>query len=344
MAVSTGVLLINQFPAERWHRLAQTAEACGYDYFLCADERFFREVYASLTAVALHTRRLRLGPCVTDPYSRHPALTAMAMGTLDEFAGGRGVLCLGAGKSGFSEMGIERRRPAVAIRAAVELIRQLWRRGSADYAGEVIQFHDGRLNFAARPDIPIYVASDSPLIWRVAGEVADGAIIGSCTRAGNLGPAIAQVQRGLAKADRQRGSIRLVARVDLCLHEQSRTALDTLRPIVARKLLRHYPDVSFLEPLGLTVSPELAEKLRTTPYRGFSREPEKVLGVAALVPDEMVYPFCLAGDAATVRRQVQGMLDLGVDELIVCPEPAAGDSIEAMLQRFAGDVLAQFPA
>src|SRR5678816_4839729 len=74
--------------------IAQLAERTGYDYLWLADERFFREVYACLTLCALRTRRIRLGPCVTDPYSRHPALTAMAIATLDEISGQRAVLGL----------------------------------------------------------------------------------------------------------------------------------------------------------------------------------------------------------------------------------------------------------
>src|SRR5512134_3441110 len=105
--------------------LAVLAESAGFDDFWLADERFFREVYACLTLCALRTRRIRLGPCVTDPYSRHPALTAMAIATLDEIAGGRALLGIGAGISGFAELGVVREKPARAIREAVTLIRRL---------------------------------------------------------------------------------------------------------------------------------------------------------------------------------------------------------------------------
>src|SRR2546425_10316476 len=101
------------------------AEATGYDDLWLADERFFREAYACLTLCALRTRRVRLGPCVTDPYTRHPALTAMAIATLDEISGGRAALGIGAGVSGFRELGVDPARSAVAVREAVELIRRL---------------------------------------------------------------------------------------------------------------------------------------------------------------------------------------------------------------------------
>ncbi len=84
MSLTTGLLLLPRYPAAELCALAKRAEALGYDDLWLADERFFREVYASLTLAALNTTRVRLGPCVTDPYSRHPALTAMAIATLDE--------------------------------------------------------------------------------------------------------------------------------------------------------------------------------------------------------------------------------------------------------------------
>jgi 5,10-methylenetetrahydromethanopterin reductase len=130
---------------------------------------------------AAHTSNVLLGPCVTDPFSRHPALTAMAIATLDEVAGGRGILGIGAGISGFAELGIHRRKPARAIGETIEVIRALLRGGSVDFHGEVINLDQGRLSFMPhRSAIPIYVASNGLLGQRVAGAVADGAIMEAC--------------------------------------------------------------------------------------------------------------------------------------------------------------------
>jgi 5,10-methylenetetrahydromethanopterin reductase len=125
MTLRTGLLLLPTYDAAQLAALAELAEGTGYDDLWLADERFFREVYASLTVCALRTRRIRLGPCVTDPYSRHPALTAMAIATLDEISNRRAVLGIGAGVSGFRELGVDASRSAVAIREAIELIRRL---------------------------------------------------------------------------------------------------------------------------------------------------------------------------------------------------------------------------
>src|SRR5437588_9075367 len=114
--LKTGLLVLPSRPAHELADLAARAEALGYDDFWLADERFFREVYAVLTLAATRTSRIGLGPCVTDPYSRHSALTAMAIATLDDISGGRAVLGIGAGVSGFKELGVHADRAAVAIR------------------------------------------------------------------------------------------------------------------------------------------------------------------------------------------------------------------------------------
>src|SRR5262249_24198162 len=69
------LLMLPDQPAAQLAEQARLAEGCGFDAVWVADERFYREVYAVLTRLALAATRVRLGPCVTDPFSRHPALT-----------------------------------------------------------------------------------------------------------------------------------------------------------------------------------------------------------------------------------------------------------------------------
>src|SRR6516165_5135479 len=214
---------------------ARLAEAVGYDAVWLADERFYREVYTCLAHFAAHTSKVLLGPCVTDPFSRHPALTAMAIATLDEISGQRAILGVGAGISGFTELGINRRRPARAIREMIEVIRALLRGESLDYHGEVIECHQGRLSFEpTRSAVPIYVASNGPLGQRVAGAVADGAIMEAC---GSVPEALAfraEVERGEASAGRKPHTVRIVARLNACIANDGGRARDVVRPTVAR--------------------------------------------------------------------------------------------------------------
>src|SRR5205085_11735121 len=143
--MSLQLLLLGDAPPGALAERARLAEAAGYSAVWLADERFYREVYSCLAVVATSTSRVMLGPCVTDPFARHPALTAMAIATLDEISGGRAILGIGAGISGFAELGLERKKPPRAMREAIELIRALLRGDEVDFNGEVIAFHHGHL-------------------------------------------------------------------------------------------------------------------------------------------------------------------------------------------------------
>ena len=74
-----GLLMLGDASVQTMVERARLADAVGYGTVWLADERFYREVYACLAHFAACTSKVLLGPCVTDPYSRHPALTAMAI-------------------------------------------------------------------------------------------------------------------------------------------------------------------------------------------------------------------------------------------------------------------------
>ena len=140
-----GLLMLGDASIRAMVERARLAEAVGYGTVWLADERFYHEVYSCLTHLAARTSKVLLGPCVTDPFSRHPALTAMAIATLDEISGQRAILGVGAGISGFTELGINRRKPARAIREMIQVICALLQGESVDFHGEVIELHLGSL-------------------------------------------------------------------------------------------------------------------------------------------------------------------------------------------------------
>ena len=63
-----------------WGELCRVAEDTGFEWLGVADSQsVFRELYVALTVAALHTRRVRLGPLVTNPLTRHLVVTASAI-------------------------------------------------------------------------------------------------------------------------------------------------------------------------------------------------------------------------------------------------------------------------
>lgn len=332
----TGLLLLPSRPARDLAALAARAEALGYDDLWLADERFFRDVYACLATCALATHRIRLATGVTDPYSRHPALTAMAIATLDELSVGRAVLGLGAGVSGFRELGIDASRSAVAIREAVELIRRLLAGETVTVKGEVVAFHEGRLDFAPpRAAVPIYVASQRAAGCRVAGGVADGAIMQGCVAEPLVRFFRETVAEGARRAGRDPVGVELVARLNVCVADDRRAARDVMRPTIVRSLSAQRPDFFTFRTAGLSLPSGLRDKILALPY---THDPAPLKAVAPEVPDEFVDAVTLAGAPADVADGVVRLARAGIRQLMVFPLAVDG-RIETTIERFAQEVM-----
>jgi 5,10-methylenetetrahydromethanopterin reductase len=336
MPLATSLLVLPTHPAHRLADIARLAEDLGYDYLWLADERFFREVYATLTLCALSTGRIKLGPCVTDPYSRHPALTAMAIATLDEISGQRAVLGLGAGVSGFRELGISPARSGVALREAVELIRRLLAGEAVTYAGSTVRFDGGRLDFKpVRADVPIYIASQRPVGCRAAGRVADGAIMQGCVAERLLGFFRETVAAGAREAGRDPGAIDLVARINVCISDDRAAARQLMKPTVVRSLAAQRPDYFTFATAGLTVPPTLAKRLENLTY---THDPAPLRAAAVEVPEAFVDAVTMAGPPDEVAKGVLRLARGGITQFMVYPLAVDG-RIETTLERFQRDVM-----
>jgi 5,10-methylenetetrahydromethanopterin reductase len=326
------LLLLGDAPAMQLADRARLAEGCGFAAVWVADERFYREAYAVLAQIALATSRVRLGPCVTDPFARHPALTAMAIATLDEIAGGRAVLGLGAGVSGFAELGIRRHKPARAIREAIALIGALLRGEQVDVAGEVVSFHDGRLSFAPpRAAIPVHVASNGPLGQRVDGAVADGAIMEACGTVAEVAAFRAAVAAGAAAAGRDPSAVRLAARLNACIAGDGGRARDIVRPSVARYLGRGALRLATAAAHGLTLPPETTAALAAAPYAAGVRP---YLPLLPLISDRHVDALTLAGTREEVAAHAVALCRAGIDTLIIRPLAGDGVTVEDTIAAF----------
>jgi 5,10-methylenetetrahydromethanopterin reductase len=317
--VRTGLLSIGDVPWSEITERAQLAEQLGFDHFWVADERFFREPFQLLAMAAGATEHIALGPCVVDPYTRHPALIATAAGTLDEIAGGRAVIVLGAGKSGFREMGVERAHSARRLREAAVLIKELCWRGSADFEGSEVVFRDGRANMPLRAGLPVWIATEGPMTIAAAAEVADAVMVSSAGTRDQVARIGDMLDSAAAHAGRRR--IPLHLRMDVVIADDPAEVESVLRPIVLRHFLRHLGDPGFWEQNA--VDPALIERLRGINYRGYSRDAESLSALAQAVPGEYIGRFAWGGTGADVAGALAEVADL-VDGVTVFPLLAAG--------------------
>ncbi|MCC7448795.1 MAG: LLM class flavin-dependent oxidoreductase [Anaerolineae bacterium] len=311
--------------------LVEACEALGYDTLWATNEKFFRDMYVTATVAAEHSTRAKIGTFVADPYSHHPALTASAIGTLDEVSGGRAILCIGAGGTGFPAMGIKRAKPAQAIKEAVLVIRGLLRGETVDMQGEVIQFYHGRLNFKPRPDIPIYVATRGDLVLQTAGEVADGVMIATYAEPVGIKHALSMVEKGAQLAGRSLSDLRIISRVDACISKDRRAAIEAVKPMAGVFLWTSYPDRGFVRCVGLDVPDELEAIIAKRDYNLMAEN-------AHLIPDEFVEKFCWAGTAEDVAQKVAAVAQMGIKDITFLPHPPAGGDVSETMRAFAQTV------
>jgi len=176
--------------------LAALAERAGFEMLGIVDSQSVSaDVYMALAVAAQSTSRIRLGPAVTNPVTRHPVVTANAMATLDRLSGGRAFMGLGAGDSAVFTLGLRPARLAELERTALDL--------QALTAGRrvVRDGRPGQLEGASR-QLPIYLAADGPRAHQLAGRVADGAFIGSGLTAPEVATSRAEIAAGARAAGR----------------------------------------------------------------------------------------------------------------------------------------------
>src|SRR4029077_17565861 len=88
--LSFGVCFAPDPPPSRWVDLTKLAEAQGFEYAWLFDSHvLWQEVYPIFTLMAANPKTIKIGPCVTNPGTRDPTVTASALATLNEISGGR---------------------------------------------------------------------------------------------------------------------------------------------------------------------------------------------------------------------------------------------------------------
>jgi alkanesulfonate monooxygenase SsuD/methylene tetrahydromethanopterin reductase-like flavin-dependent oxidoreductase (luciferase family) len=140
-----------------------------------------RESLTVVTAYALASSSIRVGPGVVPIYTRTPATMAQTAATIDELSGGR--LNLGMGVShrpvveGWHGQSID--KPVAEMREYTGIVRGILRGESYD-SGEKWQTGFQLAGIEPRPQLPIYVAALSPAMLRLAGEIGDGVLLWLC--------------------------------------------------------------------------------------------------------------------------------------------------------------------
>jgi 5,10-methylenetetrahydromethanopterin reductase len=294
---------------------ARLAEDVGFSLVGVADSQsVFREMYVTMALCAQATRRVRIGPSVTNPITRHPAVAASGIATLDEIAPGRAFFGLGSGDSAILNLA-ERPSTLADLRAYVEAVRALHTRGETTWRGRL-----ARLTWAKRA-IPIYLSAEGPRTLELAGEIADGVIVNVGLEPALVKDAVARVHAGARRAGRDPASVDLWTMVRANVTDDVAAGIDEIRMELASNA--HHVFRFTLE--GKQVPPALADAILKV-QKGYQPAAHEALGAspnAALLDGEpalrayLAQRFAAVGPASVVADKLRAVVDAGISGLLV---------------------------
>jgi 5,10-methylenetetrahydromethanopterin reductase len=332
MELRTGVGIWFFESMARVMELSRQAEAWGYDYVWYPNHKLHRDLYVGLAAAAVATHRAQVGTFIADLYAQHPALVAAAVATLDELSGGRAVLLLGTGGANFKEVGLVRSRPAKTLEEGVEIMRRLFHGETVTFEGEIFKTHEARLQFPVRRDLPIWIATRGDRVFELSGRVADGVMIATYATPPGVRHALRLIEKGALRAGRTLRDLTLTARLDTCIGPSSREARESVKPMLAMLLMGSYPDQGFIRNAGLDVPAPLEEMMR-------AKNEALALASGHLVPDDYVDAFAWAGTPDEVARQIASIVELGIPEICILPQPPRAQPVEPIMRSFIEEVM-----
>ncbi len=325
-------------------RLARHAEACGFETVYVGDSQMlWNDVYVCLACCAQATRRVKLGPGVTNLVTRHPTVTANALVSLNMLSQGRAVLGLGAGDSAVRTAGLS---PAKRdrLRRDVVFLRNLFS-GQEVEAPAVSAPEDRktwgqevRLRVAGAEEwgkVPIEIAVMSPRAAALAGEIGDGVIVDGHMGGNGEGAraAVEAASAGARKANKDPAQLRFIAAIDAAVDDDRRAALDQVRPTAARNIANKLwlPDT-----LGL----EHAEVVQavTESYR-FSEHLDLTAKHRGLIPDVVARKCTIAGTPQDCIDKACELKAAGLTDIAIFVTTQNEGAARTTLERFAKEVI-----
>jgi len=177
-------------------QLAQRADRYGYAMIGIADTPGnAMDPWVSAALVALASRRARIALCVTNLLTRHPAVSAAAIASLDQVSNGRALLGIGAGHSGTRNVGLAKSN-AKELAEGVAFIKTLLAGRPATLGGSA-----AHLPWVKRAP-PVFLAASHPRALEAAGRTADGAFVNFGLGADNIRASEGHIRKGAEDAGR----------------------------------------------------------------------------------------------------------------------------------------------
>lgn len=282
--------------------LARIAEGEGLSEIWVSEDYLERGAFAVAGAMAAATSTARVGLGVINPWTRHVALTAMEAHALDEIAGGRSIIGLGASNKGWMEgrLGVPFERPIAFLSEYSRALRTLLtgERLTTKLGGYDI---DASLDAAPARNIPLVWGVKGPRALQRASTEADGVMLSVLSSPGY----VKWVVNEYAPAN-------VTAYASFSVSADGASAREGLRAHTAQFLGMHGAS-AITEHAGL--DQQLAAEWRRRMLAGESS--------TDIVDDAAVSAVTVSGTPDQAAETLLAHRDAGVDSLIVIDDGSA---------------------
>src|ERR1700761_2433139 len=134
-----GVVLQTVPPAAKVVEYARQAELNGFGYAWTFDSHMlWQEPYVIYSQILAQTRKLVVGPMVTNPSTRDWTVTASLFATLNEMFGNRTVCGIGRGDSAVRTLS-GKPTTLATLREAVHVVRELGNGRAVEHRGGTVR-------------------------------------------------------------------------------------------------------------------------------------------------------------------------------------------------------------
>ena len=343
-----GVLQLSMEPVHETVAMAKACEDAGFDTFWIAEaypwwrKHSFeaRSSTAVLAVIARETKRVQLGWGIISPYTRHPVQIAMEARVMQDLAGDRFLLGLGASKIFMKEIGEgegEKVGPATVMRESIEVIKGVLKGDGFEYQGKVFAASVPPLKSDAhtpRGVPPIYVAGTGPVMQKMAGSISQGLLTASITTPAFVRYSRKNMEEGARKAGRDPATLALGAVIVGSIGRDSVRGKEGAREQAAMYLANKVQNIKgsadvLLECAGLTF-----EELRPV---ADAMEKGGRKAAAKAVTDEILRKVCpIAGTPTECVERIQEYRDAGCTHIML---EIWGDDRTGQAKLFGAEVL-----
>jgi 5,10-methylenetetrahydromethanopterin reductase len=282
----------------------RAAENAGYARAWLVDgQMLWQDLYVYMTRALDMTDRIAVGSGVTNPRTRHPSVTAGAHATLAQLHPGRVLLGIGRGDNAVRTLGLEP-VPTRELEATVPRLR-------AWMAGEEAQ--GARIRWSAER-VPIMMGATGPRNLRLAGALADIAMIYVGVNPISVRWAIEHVHAGAAEAGRDPADVEVAALCAMHISDDQEEAWNECRWAPAA-CANHIASTQRSNPRhGM---PEAMTRLVAArdEYDYYAGHLDSSAEHTSYLSGDLVDDFAIAGPAARCLEKIRELGRLGVDEV-----------------------------